>query len=268
MKKTAPTQEADMIIDLKNLDMEGRTGPDSNTRTKNRIFAAIRSNEGLEDVEIRRFMMRHTNRDVHLAYLNIDKEAAKVARIHASEWIEVLLKGAKLIVSTWYPVKIDFVSKIDAIDQNTKGVSEYAKQTFEEENGVEIKQMKWLGRSKEGAACGSVVAKLDSRELVEKLFRMQAKGEEIFMFGSMIKVERFYEEKRPTMCHQCQRYGHIKRDCQSAPRCVRCGEEGQNGCHTDTPRCANCEGDHPASYNGCLEYRKQMERMNNLRLHA
>lgn len=77
MEKTAPTQEADMIINLKNLDMEGRTGPDSNARTKNRIFAAIRSNEGLENVEIRRFMIRHTNKDVHLAYLNIDRKGSE-----------------------------------------------------------------------------------------------------------------------------------------------------------------------------------------------
>lgn len=95
----------------------------------------------------------------------------------------------------------------------TKGVREYAKQTFEEENGIEIKQVKRLGRPKESATYGSVGAKLGSRELVEKLLRMQAKGEEIFMFGSMVKVKRFYEKKRPTTCHQCQRYGHINRDC-------------------------------------------------------
>jgi hypothetical protein len=45
----------------------------------------------LENVEIRRFMIRHTNKDVHLAYLNIDKEAEKVARKHASEWIQSCL---------------------------------------------------------------------------------------------------------------------------------------------------------------------------------
>ncbi|KAH0282789.1 hypothetical protein KCU62_g9475, partial [Aureobasidium sp. EXF-3399] len=181
--------------------MEGRTGSDSDTRTKNCIFAAIRSNKGLKNVEIRRFMIRHTNKDVHLAYLNIDKEAEKIAGKNASDWIEVFLKGANLIEPTCYPVKIDFVSRIDATDQNTKGVNECAKQTFEAENHIEIKHMKWLGRPKESAACGSVVAKLDSREQVEKLFWMQAKGEEIFIFGSMFKVEKFYEKKKPAICH-------------------------------------------------------------------
>jgi hypothetical protein len=61
MKKTAHTQEADMIIDLSKLDMEGHQGHDQIGRTKSRIKAAIRSIDGLETVELKRFMIRHTN---------------------------------------------------------------------------------------------------------------------------------------------------------------------------------------------------------------
>jgi hypothetical protein len=50
MKKTKNTQEADMVIDIRNLRMGGRIGANLITRTKNRIMAAIRSNEGLDDV--------------------------------------------------------------------------------------------------------------------------------------------------------------------------------------------------------------------------
>lgn len=68
MEKTAPTEEADMVIDLKTLDMEGHTRPDTNTRTKNHIFAAITSNERPENVKISTSIIRQTNIDVHMAY--------------------------------------------------------------------------------------------------------------------------------------------------------------------------------------------------------
>ena len=97
MKKTAHMQESDMIIDLSKLDMKGYQGHDQAGRTKSRIEAAIRSNDGLETVELKRFMIRHTNKDVHLAYFRIKKEAEEIARKHASEWIEVFLRGAQLV---------------------------------------------------------------------------------------------------------------------------------------------------------------------------
>jgi len=116
MKKTKNKQEADMVLDIKNLETEGYTGTNLMTRTKNRILAAIRSNEGLDQVVLNQFMIRHTNKDVHLAYFKIDKEAEKVARAHVDEWLPMFLKGARLIESTWYPIKVDFIPKIEATD--------------------------------------------------------------------------------------------------------------------------------------------------------
>jgi hypothetical protein len=36
-------------------------------------------------VELKRFIIRHTNNDVYLAYFRIGKEAEEIARRHASE---------------------------------------------------------------------------------------------------------------------------------------------------------------------------------------
>jgi hypothetical protein len=52
MKKTTHAKGAKMVIDLKNLDMEGYTGPEALSRTTNRIIPGIRSNEGLDTAEI------------------------------------------------------------------------------------------------------------------------------------------------------------------------------------------------------------------------
>lgn len=74
-----------MVLDIKNLDAEGRTGVNLITRTRHRILAAIRSDEGLGDVVLNQFKIRHTNKDVHLAYFKIDKQAEKIARAHTDE---------------------------------------------------------------------------------------------------------------------------------------------------------------------------------------
>lgn len=74
------------------------------------------------------------------------------------------------------------------------------------------------------------------------------------MFGCLVKVARFYEKERPMACHRCQKYGHMKWECKKSPRYARCGEEGHNGCHTDPPQCANCDGNYIATDQGCPEY--------------
>ena len=45
-------------------------------------------------------MIRHTNKDVYLAYFKIDREAERVARAYVDEWLPMFLKGVRLIEST------------------------------------------------------------------------------------------------------------------------------------------------------------------------
>ena len=222
MKKTAHTQEADMIIDLSKLDMEGHLGHDQVGRTKNRIVAAIRSNEGLETVELKRFMIRHTNRDVHLAYFRIGKEAEEIARRHASEWIDEFLKGAKLVEPRWYPIKIDFIPTFAADEHDRRKISKEAIDAFSRENDVEVRRMNWLGEPKLRASHASAVAKLATKEQVERLLARQRDGTEIRLFECMVEVSVFFEKNGPWACYQCQQFGHIKRDCKNPPKCVKC----------------------------------------------
>jgi hypothetical protein len=89
-----------MVLDIKNLETDRRIGANLITRTKNRIMAIIRSNEGLDKVALNQFIIRHINKDVHLAYFKIDKEVEKIVRAYVDEWIDMFLKGAKLIKAT------------------------------------------------------------------------------------------------------------------------------------------------------------------------
>ena len=85
MKKITYIKEANIVINLKNLDIEGYIGPKALSRTRNRIIAGIRSNEGLDIAEIGHFIIRHTNKDVYLAFFKLDREAEKTVRVYVSE---------------------------------------------------------------------------------------------------------------------------------------------------------------------------------------
>lgn len=57
-------------------------------------------------------------------------------------------------------------------------------------------------------------------------------------------------------CKNCQEYGHTKNHCNKKPRCVKCGLDHLtvtcNKLPQARPCCANCQGDHPANYRGCI----------------
>jgi hypothetical protein len=140
-------------------------------------------------------------------------------------------------------------------------------EAFAKENNVEVKRMNWLGEPKPSASHASAVAKLATKEQVERLLRIQRDGTEKRMFDCMVEVLVFFEKNGPRACYQCQQFGHIKRDSKNPPRCSRCAQEGHEYCDTGTTRCANCQGDHMATDKSCPEYRKQQEQSINLRFY-
>ncbi|KAL7299035.1 hypothetical protein TKK_0008130 [Trichogramma kaykai] len=65
-------------------------------------------------------------------------------------------------------------------------------------------------------------------------------------------------------CMRCQQYGHTKNYCFNNPVCVKCAENHlTSACNitskTNHVKCANCGGDHPASYKGCPK-RKELQK--------
>jgi hypothetical protein len=265
MRATAHARETDMIIDLKNLDMEGSNRVNQHARTKARIVAAIRSNDGLDGAELKTFKIRHTNEDVHLAYFKLEREAEKIARAQSREWIDMFLKGARLIEPTWYPIKVDFIDKLSAMDSETGGISEAAREAFSKETEVEVKYMRWLGRPKEHATYASAVVKLSGKDQVEKLLLNQQEGKDIFMFECTVQVSVFQDNTGPKACFRCQQYGHLKKDCRNIQRCSGCAQVGHERCESREFKCVNCNANHPSTSKKCPAYRKQQERIINLR---
>lgn len=74
----------------------------------------------------------------------------------------------------------------------------------------------------------------------------------------VIRIEPQRQPTGPSQCHRCQQFGHSQGYCTAAPKCVKCGGNHHSAeCQKsrDTPaKCANCNGQHPASYRGCARY--------------
>lgn len=69
-----------------------------------------------------------------------------------------------------------------------------------------------------------------------------------------VTFEEYEKRKGPSQCYRCQRFQHVSRNCSAVPRCVKCGENHESKDCTSqgkTLSCANCGGDHTASYRGC-----------------
>lgn len=56
-----------------------------------------------------------------------------------------------------------------------------------------------------------------------------------------------------TQCFKCQRHGHIAKNCKGPLRCKICaGAHPHKDCTSRAhPRCANCDGPHPATFGAC-----------------
>ncbi|KAG8227845.1 hypothetical protein J437_LFUL010717 [Ladona fulva] len=87
----------------------------------------------------------------------------------------------------------------------------------------------------------------------------------IYICGLKIRIEKH----RLPQCHRCQLFGHADKACHMPPRRVKCsGNHLTRDCKKEAGEatvCANCKGDHPASYRGCPVYTKLKQRLNDLK---
>lgn len=78
-----------------------------------------------------------------------------------------------------------------------------------------------------------------------------------------VKVEAQHSKTNYTQCHNCQLYGHSQTRCKSPSVCVKCAGQHHTTQCTKTieipPMCANCGGNHPASFQGCPRHPKVLK---------
>ncbi|GBM85443.1 Nucleic-acid-binding protein from transposon X-element [Araneus ventricosus] len=80
-----------------------------------------------------------------------------------------------------------------------------------------------------------------------------------------ISVEE-YRSRLHYQCFNCQRWNHGSSGCKLNPRCVVCSDNHPSkecplkGQKSNTPKCANCNGPHTASYRGCPRYPQNIQK--------
>lgn len=68
----------------------------------------------------------------------------------------------------------------------------------------------------------------------------------------------------PIRCYNCNRWGHISKDCKGHKKCVKCGENHDRSECENEPKCGNCGEKHSAAYKGCIK-RKEAIKINEIR---
>ncbi|XP_052745970.1 uncharacterized protein LOC128199646 [Bicyclus anynana] len=89
-------------------------------------------------------------------------------------------------------------------------------------------------------------------------FSGQVLPKHIYAYYTLMVVEKYL---LPTIqCHSCCRFGHVKLQCRSKPRCFKCGQEhfGESCQLTENAlSCVLCTGKHQATYKDCPEHQRQ-----------
>ena len=83
------------------------------------------------------------------------------------------------------------------------------------------------------------------------------------------RSERYAPQLRLTQCYNCQKFGHIARNCRSKHTCGKCSshDHATPNCTTEEPKCPACQGGHPSWHSECpvraVEINKLLERRRN-----
>lgn len=89
-------------------------------------------------------------------------------------------------------------------------------------------------------------------------FQGQVLPQRIYLFHTSLPVETY---QFPTIqCQNCCRFGHVKMQCRSKPRCFRCAQpHAGDSCEVIESKatCLHCSGQHFASNKGCPEQGRQ-----------
>ena len=77
---------------------------------------------------------------------------------------------------------------------------------------------------------------------------------------NLIKVNPYIPN--PLRCYNCQMFGHHEQKCTKSAVCKKCGESGSDhvelSCNKP-PKCANCNGNHPADSRDCIAWKREKE---------
>ncbi|XP_047985544.1 uncharacterized protein LOC125225743 [Leguminivora glycinivorella] len=94
-------------------------------------------------------------------------------------------------------------------------------------------------------------------ETVVLTFDGQILPDKVFLFSCALDVVQYYF---PTVqCFKCCRFGHVRAQCRSRPRCSKCAQPHEGSTCSAVPSCLNCLGKHCATDKVCSEFIRQQQ---------
>lgn len=102
------------------------------------------------------------------------------------------------------------------------------------------------------------ILSFDHSESVDSIYKIKE------ILRQIVEITPIRGSKLIPQCKNCQEFCHTKNQCHKKPRCVKCAQNhltaACNKPQEARPKCANCAGDHPASYRGCMVARELQKR--------
>lgn len=241
---------ASIVVDLSKLNDQTFNVEDAGA-VRHRIKTALASNKNTEHIPNCRLSKDAVNPKKY-KLLFPTKESEKCARKH-NAWLTAAFEGASMGGDQWFPVKVDSVRKSEVY---TEG--KITKKTIEalgEENGMEIKHIRWISRMDSIKEHGSMIVYLAREEDAQRLL---AEG---FMdiYNLAAYTKEYIPKSGPNRCFKCQKFGHRAPRCSAiAPTCSICAEKGHayHSCTSSIPKCANCGDSHGANDPNCPELQR------------
>lgn len=117
---------------------------------------------------------------------------------------------------------------------------------------IAVKQFKTHSRRRTEKLLPIFLISLEKNEENAKIYQLTK------LMHLKVRVEAYQFRFGISQCHKCQRWGHASTNCYARFRCVKCGEgheakECKLAKHMQS-KCANCNGEHVASFRGCPKY--------------
>merc|ERR1739842_22180 len=118
-------------------------------------------------------------------------------------------------------------------------------------DGYTVKKLEWL--NKKVWTRGVRGYKEETSQYIKIEFDHEI-PDYIYLGSQRFEVKPYIEDV--ILCFNCQKAGHIAKNCKTITVCGFCSKKGHRKsdkvCRTRFPCCANCRGQHPTSYRGCI----------------
>jgi Zinc knuckle len=195
-------------------------------------------------------------------------EKARIELEKSNDWLQAITPSAE-IRKTTFPL---FVHGVRVKGVNTSDQKQAIKELYEENTllhpDLEIARVAWpLRIIKENKTYSSLILETSSPETANKII---ARG--LIHEGEIKTCVRYLSEGRVTRCFNCQKYGHIARNCKEETKCAECAENHATDKCTkgsgEKRKCAICDGNHKAGSPYCSVERKERERAETIRIFA